>query len=204
MLSLDFGGRYEAQIASFELSGNSQEAQRFNAARRRALHGEEQTVFECSRDVAGSSGSDAEYNSREQPKLITDHWVMIEQSVESYCGGAHPNADSIATTWRLDSGKTADVWSWFVPAAAVVERHGQGANRRRRVGGRLDGVPDRPGPGFPAVPRSKTCRRADVHGAVSASTAGMYTSRALANRSVVFTEVTSVVPSAGIRYIIEA
>ncbi|MFL5303936.1 MAG: hypothetical protein ACJ8F1_01935, partial [Polyangia bacterium] len=128
-----FGERYEAELASFELLRDTPGVKGFNAAQRRALHEEERDVFDCSRGAVESGTGDAEYESTVVPKVITDHWAVVEQIVGYDCGGPHPDSTTKMTTWNLDRGETVDVWSWFLPAAAAIERHGEGAERYNTV-----------------------------------------------------------------------
>lgn len=127
VLSMSFGGRFDAEVVSFELLGDTPGVRRFNAARRRELHEEEKNVFDCARSDRDISPGGADYSSRTAPTIVTEHWAVIEQNVDADCGGAHPNNDTFVTTWRLDTGDKVDVWSWFLPAAAAVQHHGHGA-----------------------------------------------------------------------------
>jgi hypothetical protein len=133
VLSVKFGERYEAELASFELLRDTPGVKGFNAAQRRALHEEERDVFDCSRGALEFGTGDADYESTVVPKVITDHWAVVEQTGAFDCGGAHPDSTTKMTTWNLDTGETVDVWGWFLPMAAAVERHGEGAERYTTV-----------------------------------------------------------------------
>ncbi len=117
-LSLDFGNRFNADLASFELTGAGAGVASLNAALRKALMDEQENVFSCSRAVLDRFGHASEYNVTTRPELIRGRWLVSATARSNACGGAHPNYNSSFSTWDLASGKAVDPWTWFTPAAA--------------------------------------------------------------------------------------
>lgn len=132
-LSLDFGDRYAAEVGSFELLRDDEGARRFNAAMRKALAGEQDSVFGCTRSALGQFGSEGDYTVRVEPALIGRHWVVVRNGGSDSCGGAHPNAYTGYQTWNLDEGRTLDPWTWFGPKGAKVSMQGEGDSRYASV-----------------------------------------------------------------------
>lgn len=117
-LSLDFGNRFNADIASFALTGSGAGIASVNAALRKSLLDEQENVFACSRAVLEQTGHPGEYQVATTPELISGRWLVAATASSNSCGGAHPNYDRSFSTWDLASGKAIDPWTWFMPAAA--------------------------------------------------------------------------------------
>jgi hypothetical protein len=116
-LTLDFGDRYTAQVASFALVRTGPAAERVNKALREELHATERMVFECSRGQLASNGWPGELDAATSPVFIGAHWMITTTHSEDDCGGAHPNSSTSYAVWSLDSGEAVDPWQWFAPNA---------------------------------------------------------------------------------------
>jgi len=132
-LSLDFGDRHGAEVTSFELLRDDAGARRLNAAMRKALMNEQESVFGCTRSALGQFGSEGEYSARVEPVLVGRHWLVSRSSGSNSCGGAHPNAYTGYQTWNLDEGRPVDPWTWFGPKGAAVKVQGEGDSRYTTV-----------------------------------------------------------------------
>ena len=117
-LELDFGGRFNAELSSFELIAATPGIARVNAALRTSLMDEQDNVFSCSRNILDQNGHSGEYMVTTTPELIAGRWLVTATASSNSCGGAHPNYDRSFGTWDLAGGKAVDPWTWFVPAAA--------------------------------------------------------------------------------------
>lgn len=113
-VKLDFGGRFQGNVKSFELLRDDEGARRFNAAQREALQSEQRESFGCTRSVMATSiGNDSYYNAARTPLLIGRHWVVSDIGSDGFCGGAHQTIYRGREIWNLNQGGVVSPWDWF-------------------------------------------------------------------------------------------
>jgi len=99
------------QLSVVELPDSVPNAAAFNAAMRGWLREQIVAYFDCS--FWTTSAGSVDFNQQRQIELRAGAWVVVRESYDSSCGGAHPNAGVSYLTWNLERGKAVDPWSWI-------------------------------------------------------------------------------------------
>lgn len=128
-------------ITSFQLRGTGPAVAAINRRLRKPFEDADEGWIFCLRN-AGSFG--ASYDATFEPTFVTDRWLAVRQSNDSFCGGAHPDASSVSLLFARRSGAEVNLFDWFEPEAVertVVEDYGTidklGPSLLRDVMGRM-------------------------------------------------------------------
>lgn len=127
-ISLDHGGRFEANVTTFALDGGGEAVRRINAALGRSLSGNPPEWLECVLTPLERSSIEGGIDETIEPVMVSRRWLSVSRQSDSFCGGAHPNSGRYYDTYDLASGAQVDLHDWF----------GDRAVRRERVEGSED------------------------------------------------------------------
>jgi len=99
------------QLSIVELPDSAPNAAAFNAAMHSWLREQIVGYFDCA--LWTTSAGNVDFNQQRQIELRAGTWVVVRESSDLYCGGAHPSGGVIYQTWDLQRGKTIEPWSWI-------------------------------------------------------------------------------------------
>lgn len=121
-ITLDHGGRFDADVETFALHGSGAAAERLNATLRQPLAGSPPEWFDCIRSALARFPSEGGFNRRLAPTLISSRWLGVVEQYDDYCGGNHPNHGQRYRTFDLSSGRELDLHDWFNASAVKRQR----------------------------------------------------------------------------------
>ena len=101
---------FDKHVSVVSLPPSGPHAAEFNAAMRSWLDEQIAEQYGCSDAVAPNA---AEFNQQREIDLRAGTWLVLRESYELDCGGAHPNAGVSYQTWDLASGKIVEPWTWI-------------------------------------------------------------------------------------------
>ncbi|MGA7157383.1 MAG: hypothetical protein WBY53_11070 [Acidobacteriaceae bacterium] len=109
----------DSSSETFQLQGASAGIKRVNAALSKNLPtGPDSAMyFTCSMAALGQNGLDGDASFTVTPLIITPGWLVLQDSEEDDCGGAHPNSDVNFETWDLQKGTKVNLYDWFAKTA---------------------------------------------------------------------------------------
>jgi hypothetical protein len=126
-LKVNVGAHFKTDIETFELPATSPAAAKVNAQLAEAIPkvgGKLPPDYVvCAMTVARQSGGTGESGETLAPGFISRRWLAVEDVSNEYCGGAHPNTETMWRIWSLESGEAMDLWSWFGPGGASRNRY---------------------------------------------------------------------------------
>ena len=99
------------QLSIVELPDSVQNAAAFNAAMRAWLREQIVGYFDCASWT--TSEGQVDFNQQRRIELRAGNWVVVAESSDLFCGGAHPSGGVVYQTWNLELGKTIEPWSWI-------------------------------------------------------------------------------------------
>ena len=121
-ISLDHGGRFDAEVVTFAFDGSSDAVRAVNATLASALSGDPPEWFDCLRSAFWLGPNEGSYYDRLEPVLISTRWMSVIHGYEGFCGGAHPYGGTAYRAFDLESGREVDLHDWFTEAAVRRER----------------------------------------------------------------------------------
>lgn len=113
----------DIEISTFTLDRTDSGVTKVNGLLRETLPRPDGTGvwLDCMASNANAHGTDGSYSESIEPTLITQRWLAVAHSGESYCGGAHPENYNRPRTFDLLAGAEVDPLDWFKPSAVKVE-----------------------------------------------------------------------------------
>lgn len=121
-LALDNRGRFDINIQTFALDGDSPAVRRINTALGRELAGNPPHWFECIGNALEQDGGEGDEDATIEPAMISRRWLSVADQGFYSCGGAHPDGGSVYRTFDLTDGAEVDLLDWFSAAAVKRER----------------------------------------------------------------------------------
>jgi hypothetical protein len=127
-IDVDAGDHFDVSIGTFALIGTSPAIQKINTALAKEIPSDPATsnYFECLNGALQSNATDGDYAVGIVPDLITRRFMVSQESRGDYCGGAHPNHDTIWRNWDLRTGDEINLWDWLNAKAVVQTKQEQG------------------------------------------------------------------------------
>lgn len=99
------------KLSIVELPDEVPNAARFNSAMRTWLREQIVAYHDC---AVMTSGRDVDFRQQREIELRAGNWLVVRESYESDCGGAHPNGGVAGyQTWNLDAGSVVEPWTWI-------------------------------------------------------------------------------------------
>jgi alpha-tubulin suppressor-like RCC1 family protein len=99
---------FDGAIRFIELLNDNKQAIAFNQAMRRRLTDQLLEYFSC------AMSPNPMYTNALEVELRVGRWLILRESYESYCGGAHPNSGIAGyQTWNLATGALVEPWTWI-------------------------------------------------------------------------------------------
>ena len=102
----------DGHVSVVELPPDAPHAVEFNAAMRSWLDAQIAEYFGCG-DGTPQTGGDADFRQQRDIEWRAGTWLVLRESYELYCGGAHPSGGVSYQTWDLASGTVVDPWEWI-------------------------------------------------------------------------------------------
>jgi hypothetical protein len=99
------------QLTIVELADSEPHAAAFNAWMRAWLREQIVGYFDCAASMQGADPVD--FNQQREIVLRAGAWVVVSESYDLFCGGAHPSASVSHLTWNLDADKPVQPWTWI-------------------------------------------------------------------------------------------
>lgn len=124
ILTADVGKHFEVAIDSFELEPRTAAVKKINAELRSEIPVDplKSNYFQCVTGALSNSGLDGDYGAWFTPTLISRSYLVSQESIGDYCGGAHPNYSISWRNWDLRTGNEIRLWDWFDPSAISQEK----------------------------------------------------------------------------------
>jgi hypothetical protein len=73
----------------------------------------EDEFVQCLAGAISSLGTDGFYEHTLQPSMVSRAFLAIEESLGTFCGGAHPNHFTVTHTYDRQSGAVVDLFDWL-------------------------------------------------------------------------------------------
>jgi len=112
-IEVDAGKQFDVSYETFQLKGSGEGVAKINKL---LMPGGGKDYVECLQQAA-TMGRDGDYEVTNTPKILTPHWLVVEESDGSSCGGAHPVNSSDETVYNPATGETLDLTKWLAPGA---------------------------------------------------------------------------------------
>jgi hypothetical protein len=114
----------DSSTETFQLHGTTPAIRRVNAELYKPVPtGPEAEYFTCSMQALSANGLDGDLSSTITPLIITADWMVLQDTENNSCGGAHPNADVLYQNWDLRKGVRINLYDWFTRAALTQTIH---------------------------------------------------------------------------------
>lgn len=84
----------------------------------------DEALFECLAGAAGSLGVEGYWEQGVRPVYVGEAFLAVEQTLGSFCGGAHPNYQTVQRVFDRSSGAELDLTRWLSASAFAEERYG--------------------------------------------------------------------------------
>jgi hypothetical protein len=120
-LILDHRGRFDMNIETFRLPGDSDAARRINAELVKPLGEGEGSWWDCIKSSLEVSPMEGDEDAKLEPTLVTRRWLVVRRNVNSFCGGAHPNTEVDHVTFDRATGRAVDPLGWLNQRAVSRE-----------------------------------------------------------------------------------
>jgi len=101
---------FDKQVSVVNLPANAPHAAEFNAAMHRWLDEQIGEYYGCADAVAPNA---AYFNQQRVIELRAGNWLVLRESYDLDCGGAHPSEAVSYQTWDLANGKVVEPWTWI-------------------------------------------------------------------------------------------
>ena len=99
------------QLSIVELPDSVPNSAAFNAAMRSWLREQIVGYFDCA--LWTTSDGNVDFNQQRRIELRAGAWIVVAESSDLFCGGAHPSGGTVYQTWDLQRGKTVEPWTWI-------------------------------------------------------------------------------------------
>lgn len=125
-LHFNVGAAFEdVALASFAVPDRGLAGRRINARLRKLMPADAagSDWFACVTGALTSSGG-GQYDADVTPTLLSARWVAASESVNYFCGGAHPDGGVTSLTFDRATGASVDLHSWLSGAAIEKQPYG--------------------------------------------------------------------------------